>query len=272
MYLRGAMAADDEFTVENIVCINGGGLKYRVVIPPSHIKHVDGQPYIHLSTQQNYATALFGGGRCNVRGASGKPERALSRTDIVDKLADQRNKLIDEAMDAIMQKNKPHDTLAIFGEQKQPRVKAYQRVAIPETMTIDAPQIGDIQGVPMRVITKHKRGPLFVELVDRNLKYVRDACTAQIKAGGIKRYKTPMKRVRCVAKRKRTSTTKNTDHRSDTEITDMQSSAITPDLEGGPPIVETSSLSSSSQPVNMVTPTKVTSHRSGKLTDFFTRV
>jgi hypothetical protein len=180
-----------DFKIMDAVVVEGGGLSGRVIIPQTHLKNDEGRRFIHLSTVPRYSVSLFGRGRDNVNASCLRP---LSRTDVFEQLTNKRNLKIDEALGAITrQQGAPIEVLAAFSTKAPTpkRLKIGERSQLAESLEIEAPQINDVPGITMKVLTHTKRSPLYIELTSENLAYVRAACISQMDAGDVQRYRTP---------------------------------------------------------------------------------
>ena len=177
-----------DFKIMDAVVVEGGGLSGRVIIPQTHLKNDEGRRFIHLSTVPRYSVSLFGRGRDNVNASCLRP---LSRTDVFEQLTNKRNLKIDEALGAITHQGAPIEALAAFGTKTPKRVKIVERSQLANSLEIEAPQINDVPGITMKVLTHTKRSPLYIELTSENLAYVRAACISQMDAGDVQRYRAP---------------------------------------------------------------------------------
>lgn len=177
-----------DFKIMDAVVVEGGGLSGRVIIPQTHLKNDEGRRFIHLSTVPRYSVSLFGRGRDNVNASCLRP---LSRTDVFEQLTNKRNLKIDEALGAITQQGASIEALAAFGTKTPERVKIVERSQLANSLEIDAPQINDVPGITMNVLTHTKRSPLYIELTSENLAYVRAACISQMDAGDVQRHRAP---------------------------------------------------------------------------------
>lgn len=177
-----------DFKIMDAVVVEGGGLSGRVIIPQTHLKNDEGRRFIHLSTVPRYSVSLFGRGRDNVNASCLRP---LSRTDVFEQLTNKRNLKIDEALGAITHQGAPIEALAAFGTKTPKRVKIVERSQLAESLEIEAPQINDVPGITMKVLTHTKRSPLYIELTSENLAYVRAACISQMDAGDVQRHRAP---------------------------------------------------------------------------------
>jgi hypothetical protein len=180
-----------DFKIMDAVVVEGGGLSGRVIIPQTHLKNDEGRRFIHLSTVPRYSVSLFGRGRDNVNASCLRP---LSRTDVFEQLTNKRNLKIDEALGAIThQQGAPIEVLAAFSTKASTpkRLKIGERSQLAESLEIDAPQINDVPGITMNVLTHTKRSPLYIELTSENLAYVRAACISQMDAGDVQRHRAP---------------------------------------------------------------------------------
>jgi hypothetical protein len=176
-----------DFKIMDAVVVEGGGLPGRVIIPHNHLKNDEGRRFIHLSTVPRYSVSLFGPGRDNVNASRLRP---LSRTDVFEQLTNKRNLKIDEAFSVIQ--GARIEALAACGPKSHnKRVSIVERVQLAASMEIEAPQINDVPGITMQVLTHTKRSPLYIELTSENLAYVRAACISQMDAGDVQRYRTP---------------------------------------------------------------------------------
>ena len=177
-----------DFKIMDAVVVEGGGLSGRVIIPQTHLKNDEGRRFIHLSTVPRYSVSLFGRGRDNVNASCLRP---LSRTDVFEQLTNKRNLKIDEALGAITHQGAPIEALAAFGTKTPKRVKIVERSQLAESLEIEAPQINDVPGITMKVLTHTKRSPLYIELTSENVAYVRAACISQMDAGDVQRHRAP---------------------------------------------------------------------------------
>lgn len=177
-----------DFKIMDAVVVEGGGLSGRVIIPQTHLKNDEGRRFIHLSTVPRYSVSLFGRGRDNVNASCLRP---LSRTDVFEQLTNKRNLKIDEALGAITHQGAPIEALAAFGTKTPKRVKIVERSQLANSLEIEAPQINDVPGITMKVLTHTKRSPLYIELTSENLAYVRAACISQMDAGDVQRHRAP---------------------------------------------------------------------------------
>jgi hypothetical protein len=176
-----------DFKIMDAVVVEGGGLPGRVIIPHNHLKNDEGRRFIHLSTVPRYSVSLFGPGRDNVNASRLRP---LSRTDVFEQLTNKRNLKIDEAFSVIQ--GARIEALAACGPKSHnKRVSIVERVQLAASMEIEAPQINDVPGITMQVLTHTKRSPLYIELTSENLAYVRAACISQMDAGDVQRYRAP---------------------------------------------------------------------------------
>jgi hypothetical protein len=177
-----------DLKIMDAVVVAGGGLPRRVIIPQKHLKNDEGSRFIHISTVPLYSVGLFGRGRDNVNASCVRP---LSRTDVFEQLTNKRNLKIDEALGAITHQGAPIEALAAFGTKTPKRVKIVERSQLANSLEIEAPQINDVPGITMKVLTHTKRSPLYIELTSENLAYVRAACISQMDAGDVQRYRAP---------------------------------------------------------------------------------
>jgi hypothetical protein len=234
-----------DFAIMDAVVVQGGGLPRRVIIPRKHIKDNEGSRFIHISTVPFYSVILFGRGRDNVNTPGVRP---LSHTDVFEQLTIKRNLKIDEALGAITHQGEPTEALAAFGTKTRKRVKLVERSMLASSLEIEAPQINEVPGITMNVLTLTKRSPLYIELTTDNLAYVRAACISQMDAGNVHRYRAPKVKKSMFGKRR------SKPHEEATSST----------------IDVTMSSSSSTAPSEQVTPEKIAKRCVvSKITQFF---
>ena len=246
-----------DFVIVDAVVVKGGGIPHRVTIPPNHLKYDEDSRFIHISTVPNFSVYLFGRGRDNVTSSRSRP---LSRTDVFEQLTNARNLKIDGALSAIT-KQCGGETLSAFSHKTTRRVKMIERSQLTSAMEIEAPQINDVPGITMKVMTHTKRAPLYIELTPENLAYVRAACLSQMNAGDVQRHRAP--KVRKTVFRKRRS--KSHIEYAESGHDETQSSIID---------VARPSPSSFSAPPEQVTPEKGINGKrvDSKITQFFKHV
>ena len=76
-------------------------MQYRVTIPNKHLKLLDDDQYVHLSTVPSFSAALFGVYKNHIAAVADARNRPVSKTDIIQQLIDLRNSNIDTMMAAI---------------------------------------------------------------------------------------------------------------------------------------------------------------------------
>ena len=160
-------------------------MKNRVVIPSNHIRTIGGKTFMHLSTVPNFSSSLFGAYRANVGGGVGKPERLLSRTDIIGQLIILRDQKIDSELTKLKQRGGPTESLRLFKPKtaKRVRVSKVLRASLPSQVIIHAPTVGEVSGIPILALAKSKRDPMFIECTASALQYIRDVCRLQLEGG-----------------------------------------------------------------------------------------
>ena len=184
---------EDPIEIKHCVQISGGGLGRRVTIPHELLKQDSGVTYIHCSTVPKCIASLFVG-RGN---GGGVEERRFSRTNVFEVITKLRNAKIDEHT----QPPEPQETLIICGGNNKPkRVSADKKLEALVSIEVDAPAFGEVQGIAMRVMMGWKKSaPLFIELNQRNIAYLRDACQYQLDSGEIKRTRIKKRLTECVS-------------------------------------------------------------------------
>jgi len=161
--------------IEQVIQVSGGGLKRPLIIPSDQIECEGGAKFIKLSQKHWYASTLYGD-------ATTHKERILSKTNLFQQLAQLRNENINECVCRYRAEKR-------ITKDRNHRLSIEERIQLPSTTTIEAPSIGDVTGITMKVIASSKmNSPVFMELTSTNIDYVRKACLWQIN-----NYKPPRK-------------------------------------------------------------------------------
>ena len=174
-----ASSVDVSFSIENAICVKGGGLRHRAVIPQRHF-HYDGDIcYMHCSTTLRFLAQIVFGER-EFKGLSSR--HIFSHTDVFLQIWHSRNSKLTQLM------------LEMAGpENKCVELNIFEYLRISQHV-VDAPSIGDVSGIPMRVRLTSRKAPLYVELTANNVMYLRAACQAQLEMDSIKRNVLPKKK------------------------------------------------------------------------------
>ena len=169
--------------IKKTITVSGDNMK-RVTIPDDHIKEEGGSLFLHASNVPNYMSALLLSDIKDRRG--GRMERWMARTDVIGQLVGARNHQIHVLM---TKEAKAVEQMTLFDEgPSRKRIKIDDKVDMPTTAVIDAPTIGDVKGIPMKVMMSWKKtAPLYVELTVDVISYMRSACKWQIDHGCIHR-------------------------------------------------------------------------------------
>jgi hypothetical protein len=120
----------------------------------------------------------------------GRRARLLARTDVIQQLVTARNENI------ITNKGEGDvEQLTLFDDEPSTkRIKVEEKVDMPTTIVIDAPTIGDVDGIPIKLMNSWKKtAPLYVELTVDVISYMRNACKWQLKYASIHRGREPKK-------------------------------------------------------------------------------
>lgn len=150
---------------------------------------VDGRHYIKVpKSNRTIETLLLATTAAELRPAI-KKGRPLARTDVLEQLQKLREEKYNELL-AGLQPPKPEKSTGLNEEESETtmgtRELAKLRVQMPKNAVIQAPTIGDVNGIELRVTLHAKHAsPLEVELLAPNLQYLADACAWQIKDGTI---------------------------------------------------------------------------------------
>ena len=191
-----------------MVTINEVGRRRRVLLPDDCIQVQQGVRFIRIGTSSKspYSRSLFAN---NVRG-----HHLLKYTNIFEQLRDLRHECsslpepgetnasgADEGVH--FELFEPSSEMPIQ-KSKRKRYSATERANLfkKTIITVDAPTIGDVEGIPMNILFDRRvNNPLWVELTARNITYLRRVCAHQIEQGVTVREK-PEKKARIVVKGK----------------------------------------------------------------------
>ena len=150
------------------------GKKQKIVIPNSDIKESDGVVFVRISTQPRWISQFMW---------SSKKRDLLCRTDVFEQIKTARTTWFDE-----FEASKKDEIKASRAKVK--KIDASLKLTLPSIIEIDTPALGTVQSVKMRIIASwHSGAALYVELVESNLQYLKDACHYQVNNMQIKRLK-----------------------------------------------------------------------------------
>ncbi len=168
--------------IQKTYTISGDNMS-RVTIPVEHFIEEGDSVYLHASAVPNYMSALLIGRVQDRRG--GRVERLLAHTDVIQQLVSLRNEKITE----LLTKKDDVEQLSLFDDERSTkRIKIDNKVDMPPNVAINAPTIGDVEGIPIKVMMSwRKTAPLYVELTVDVISYMRSACQWQINHANIHR-------------------------------------------------------------------------------------
>ena len=163
------------------VTVSGGGLKHKVTL--TNIKIVGGVKYFHLAKRASARLCQLLSLPATMGG-----ETALSKTDIVEQILQMRNDKFESWYASKMPKPAEiSDVFECLDHDKTPRKAKMMLATMPLTTDIQTPAVGDIDSVGIKVLMGNAKMPLYVELSDNVIEYLRDACRYQLDNGDIKR-------------------------------------------------------------------------------------
>lgn len=158
----------DGFTIDTRIVVAGGHLKSPVVLTPGHVQKVGAATFINLKKSDQLVCRMLAG-EC----VSGT--RQLTNTDIVEKLADRRNK----AYNMISNKSEQGDKEDLGLDGPAPKKHRARAEPLPQTIDIDAPSCTMHVLHRMQILLTKPGTSLWVELTAENLQYLRDFVTEQ---------------------------------------------------------------------------------------------
>ena len=175
------------------MCRRGGCfLKKKVSIPKDEVRILVGRSFLHCTTVPKHMCKLLAPSAGEGSKWSRKNfQRPLSKTDIFEQLTKLRN----DKLASLLQEKQPQQTLSLFdGASTYKRISEATELEIPKTIDIDAPTIGPVAGIRMKVLMSWKKtAPLCIELVHANVVYLKDVCEFQLKNNLVKRTRQPKK-------------------------------------------------------------------------------
>jgi hypothetical protein len=115
--------------------------------------------------------------------------REFGKTDIMDQLLKLRNAKINDVINQNDDRVQPLDHGAGSGVSRWHARKRIHEVS--DVIAIEAPTIGDVAGISLKVMGSYKKNtPLFMQLNEENLQYIKDTCAEQIADGTKRRVRT----------------------------------------------------------------------------------
>ena len=137
------------------------------------IKTIDGSAYLHMVTANSNIRCLLAHACKHV----GKDVfRVVQNTDVMKQIISLRNDNVRELMTRGCHSS---------GKRFRPNHKMYtsNRMLLPETVTVRAPDICGVPGIDMKVtVTTTRTHALWIEMVAANVKYIANATAAQYSA------------------------------------------------------------------------------------------
>ena len=164
---------DEIFTMEDMTQVSvqdaGGNTTTAKIL----IRFVDGVRYFHLS-KSNTAIKNLLQYKC---GAQGK---LLSKTDIIEAVHAARDKEWKRQLEAV--------GVSVDRDLRYTNSKVRGKLlTIPMFAPVDVKGYGEIEGISMNVLMEKPTRPLYVELNNKNLRFLTDVIAAQYKDGSIHR-------------------------------------------------------------------------------------
>ena len=104
-----------------------------------------------------------------------KPLTEIFKTGIIEEILTLKNDLFENS---VFKDDKPTGQPRYTSKKVRPLV-----IMAPDTGVINAPSVGSVGGIPIRVVINSPGAPLLIELSDENLTYLRDVSELQITRG-----------------------------------------------------------------------------------------
>ena len=182
----------DALSFSECVVVSGGFLKHKVSIPKDSVRILAGRSFLHCTTVPKHMCKLLAPSASEgFKWSRKNSQRPLSKTNIFEQLT----KLRSDKLASLLEENQPQ-TLGVFEGMpyKRIRISEATKKDIPTAIDIDAPTIGPVAGIRMKVLMSWKKTPpLFIELVHANVVYLKDVCEFQLKSNLVKRTRQPKK-------------------------------------------------------------------------------
>ena len=162
-------------------------IEYRPTVTGCHLKNpvqlkyfetVDGAVFVKVCKSDSVMCRLL------VEDGAQMAGRPLSMTDILEQLSTLRNKVYHELAFA---PDKVEDDKEDLGLDAPTRRRAKDLSELPKIIVVEAPCVDDVPGKEMRLLLDKPGKPLWMELNEGNLKYLKDSVGCQINSGQIKR-------------------------------------------------------------------------------------
>ena len=170
--MRSVSAQMQPLTVELQPRVSGGILKDPVCL--RQIIQIDGVVFWKANKCDAVVTRLL-------LGRAHQRERPLVKTNILETLSQLRN----QRMLAILAGNhEAQDDLGLDGPEVQ-KIAQSDLTKLPAIIEVDAPSIGDVGGMTVKVLTCMQHQPLWLELSSSIVVYLQRACDHQLNHGDI---------------------------------------------------------------------------------------
>ena len=187
------MSTPKPYKIEECLRIDGGHLKRAITIPAEEFKKINDVLYIHLTTSELWATALF---LPSTR--TDTDSRPLSHTSFFEDIRVLR----DAAINAIIETDN-QSTLEIFEEQTMTRYARKKQIkskkpSIPDVVEVKLAAAPGMEELPLRVWVggqSSKTKPVFVEITPDSLSLIAAACKNQYENGDFKRPRQAKRKV-----------------------------------------------------------------------------
>ena len=160
--------------------ITGGFLKKKQVTWTDTFEE-DGRTYFHLSGCHPQTPTLLG----LPHRLDG--QRIMARTDIIEQIRALKDEQYETMMQQKMPKPKNDSVMKLFDSGSPSTLKSCDSKArktamlsMPRSFIVQAPDVGEVKGIGIRVKADPKTSKLFIELNVENLTYVSDACKYQL--------------------------------------------------------------------------------------------
>ena len=154
-----------------LVC--GGHLKAPVFM--RNVRKLDGVTFFKLAKSDHCVAKML------VQEVK-RGTRPLAMTDVIERLTALRDEAYASHLCQPLEDDKED-----LGLDVPPRGRAVNRRDIPAVVTVQAPDIDVVPGIPLKVLNERKGKPLWIELTDDALSYLSQSVARQIETGEIKR-------------------------------------------------------------------------------------
>ena len=156
------------WTLEKCYVLKVANGAKKIAIPNSEIKEEAGVVFVRISTQKSWIHSFTWSSK---------------KKDVFDKIKAVRDEWFTEF------ENSKKDEIK-SSRAKTKKVAPLLKLSLPTVVEIDAPTIGTVQSVKMRVMPSwNKSASLYIELNESNLAYLKDACHYQATHMQLKRVK-----------------------------------------------------------------------------------